>query len=116
MIDPARRQKMPAAAFGEILRAAANRCRIHHRRRSAGATGTDLTDADESGSGARTPVSAGHSPWLSDYARTGQARSGKRTTRRAHRHDFARRHSLARQCRGNESSTASGQGQGQSWP
>ena len=61
------------------------------------------------------PYQRGIPPQL-DYARTGQARSSKRTTRRARRHDFARRHSLARQYRGNESSTASGRGQGQSWP
>ena len=75
-IDPARRPSS-AAAFGEILRAAA---------KDVGFTIADVplelpaptTDADESGSGTETPVSAGHS------AAIGLRSDGSGSIRRAH--------------------------------
>src|SRR6201993_4033372 len=75
-IDPARRPSS-AAAFGEILRAAA---------KDVGFTIADVPlelpaptiDADESGSGTETPVSAGH------YAAIGLRSDGSASIRRAH--------------------------------
>ncbi len=106
-IDPARRPSS-AAAFGETLRAAGAHSRAQHRRGSARVTGT-ATDADEASPDAGTPVSIGYSAALG-LRSDGSARSANAVPRRAPRHDFDRRHSIARRCRGNESSTASARG------
>ncbi len=92
-IDPARRPSS-AEALGETLRAAGA-----HIGLTIAEVPLELpasaTDADEASRDAGTPVPIGYSA--------------------APRHDSDRRHSIARRCRGSESSTASARGDDQSW-